>query len=470
MECPNYLSSLPFLIPVTFDSGPSICKKHLKQILQSEADDPQITKFFPNHLASIEPTSHSNGKSTGAAFFCPKSLLGRGKEYNDDSASTTDCDLIANDPALVRFTAFLVPANYLEPTMSLQTPQSKASNKQGISPAPSSGSTSISKSQSPWTPGKVPLSSEKQEMKLLYFAIGDLEKADSETILFCVDHCQVRSLELQNVMNNEVNSDMEDVSSEKPYCLTIQFDTCSFRIFHENVVMETKQDEMSEKIIIYDSFSCIKEFILTDGRKSVDLRAFHFSFECYLEHMTSANEVISEQQSNEAEGQTSHDIPMNMMHHDSGQSSEPKSSPVAENKHLVEHQLDTYNKSWKAVLAVDAVVKLHANGRLGTLNQGNKVFTSISKTCSELCGELYLTQSEYELIQEEDRLQEALSRMEGQMDSTIRALFPAKKNITPTNKMTSENIYHFESQVTEQLKSYKSAVRDRCHAAYLLKR
>lgn len=470
MECSNYLSSLPFLIPVTFDSGPSICKKHLKQILQSEADDPHITKFFSNHLSSIEPTSHTNGKSTGAAFFCPKSHVTGEKECNDDSASTTDCDLIANDPALVKFSAYLVPASYLEPTMSLQTPHSKTGNKQGVSPVPSTGSTSISKSQSPWTPGNFPLSAETQAMKLLYFAIGDLEKANSETIFFCVDHCQIRSLELQNVNSNEVHSDMEDVSSDKPYCLTIQFDSCSFRIFHENVVMESKQDKMSEQKIICDSFSCIKEFILTDGRKSIDLRPHHFSFECFLEHMNPTNEVISEQQSNEAEGQTSHDMPMKMMHHDSEQTSEPNALPLSENMSLVKDQLDRYNKSWKAVLAVDAVLKLHANGRMGGLNQGNKVFTSILKTCSELCGKLYLTQSEIEMIQEENSLQEALLRMEEQMDGTIRALFPAKKNTTPTNKLNLENIFNLESQVAEQLESYKSAVRDRYHTAYLVKR
>jgi hypothetical protein len=159
-----------------------------------------------------------------------------------------------------------------------------------------------------------------------------------------------------------------------------------------------------------------------------------------------------------------------MIHHDSEQTSEPNALPLSENMSLVKDQLDRYNKSWKAVLAVDAVLKLHANGRMGGLNQGNKVFTSILKTCSELCGKLYLTQSEIEMIQEENSLQEALLRMEEQMDGTIRALFPAKKNTTPTNKLNLENIFNLESQVAEQLESYKSAVRDRYHTAYLVKR
>jgi hypothetical protein len=465
MECHNYLRSLPFLIPVTFDSGPSICKKHLKQILQSEDDDLDITLFFPNHLASIEPISHTNAKSTAVAFFCSTSLLANDKEGNDDSASTTDCDLIANDPALVRFSAYLVSANYLDPTMNSQ---SKTSNKQGISPVPSTGSTSKSKSQSPWTPGHGPLSSESQEMQLLYFAIGDLEKADSETILFCVDHCQIRSFsfDLHNVTKDEVHSDGEDTSSEKLYGITtIQFDTCSFRI-----LMEAKGIPVCEQEIKREEFSYMKDFILIDGQKSVDLRGSHFSFECYLEHMHPTNDAISEHQSNEAEGQTSHDIPMKIMNNDTEQNCEPKSLPSSENVHLVQHQLNTYNESWKAVQAVDAMVKLHTNGRMGTLNQENKVFTSILKTCSELCGKLYLTQSESEMIQEEDRLHEVLSRMEEQMDNSIRTLFPGKKNAASTNKLNSEHVSDLESQVTEQLEAYKAALRDRYNAVYLLKR
>ena len=178
--------------------------------------------------------------------------------------------------------------------------------------------------------------------------------------------------------------------------------------------------------------------------------------------MNPTNEVIVEQQSNEVKVQTSHDMPMKMIHHDSEHTFEPNALPLSENTSLVKDQLDRYNENWKAVLAVDAVLKLLANGRLGA-------FTSILKTRSELCGKLYLAQSEMEMIHEENSLQEALSRMEEQMDGTIRELFPAKKNATPTNKLNSENILNLESQVAEQLETYKSSVRDRYNTAYLVK-
>lgn len=468
MDRSDYLITLPFLIPVSFESGPIICRHHLKQILQSESDDLEVIKIFPSHVVSIEPISHKSQKCTGPAFFCTKTSDADSKDMNCDSSSTSHREYLESDPSLTKFNAYLVPVHHHDNNLQ-RSPCPNSIGKNPSSPVPSSASTSLSKSQSPWTPRINTLSSsDALNINLLYFAVGDLRKIDSDIIFYCVDPCQIRALEV--VGTKESGDRFHERASEsirEPHCLTIQFDTCLFRIFHEKIVTEIKTEEIAHQNTIHEAFSSIKTHILSEGRRSAEFREGNLSFGQYISLISPSHNAISVQHTHDMEGQTSHEL-ITYMNRESDEKVESK--PSHEKTSLIENQLDIYSRSWRGILALDALTKLEKKDRIDTLNSGNKVFTSVAKTCTTLCSKLYVTESETDLIEEEERLENKVSEIDGKMNDIMRTLFPVKKDAILIQKPNAEEIVHLEAQLEMHLEAYKSAIKNRHGTAFYLQR
>jgi hypothetical protein len=473
MDRSALLNSLPFLYKVAPNgNGPLIWKQHLNLISQYLAgkDDNSSAHLFPCHALSIEPIAHHCGDTAGVAFFSNTSTW----DNTNSISSTEEGEAGIGDPALVDFTAFLLSAyyqRYSEDGNVMKTPLHK--QKPIHSPALSSASTAMTNSHSPRTPrgarggdaGVTTMNTAPpaDETHVLYFVV------DQE--IYCVDHCQIRSIEVEEPTNQSLNDNFGEHGNVKPMSLLLTFDSCTFRVFYDNDISNSEQRSVQEQeTLLRNCFLKLKTFMLSEGTKLAEFRSSNDSFVSYLGQLGRPDYCGESSVESQAEnGQTSNphnSIATENSMRTSGEVDSRKDDAVMDDSdsihgpNPISSRLDAYENSWKSLQALHCLLKTHKRRKVAnSLDQGDKLFAMLANKSAQECTRSYVD-SEVDINREERREDEDLSKIQESIDIQIQMVFPAKKNhsSTPNKSMDGAEDGEFGARIMEELSNYKVAV------------
>lgn len=455
MERIALLNSLPFLYHVTPVNGAIIWKQHWDLISQDLASKNYTStssyeKMFPCHAVSIEPIAHHCGHSAGVAFFSKKKSYESSSIWNHDNSMVSTEDE-CGDPALVNFTAYLLSAHHERSSFGGETTSPSNRFGSGYSPALSSASTAMTNSNSPRTPknGRAPDGMASDETSVLYFVI------DNE--MYCVDHFQIRSMEIE-----EATKGTSDENKQlKPMSLLLTFDSCTLRVFYDNVISNTedKPNEQQETLL-QSSFLKLKSFMLSSGTKFADLRSSNDSFLSYLSQLVYPDHPGESSHGSQQNGQTS-DPSNNTFTSEGMQAVNRLESNGAVASNPILSRIDAYKNSWNSLKSIHCLLKLHQRGKIaGNLDQDDKFFLMLANKSARECRKSYLD-SDDDMNNEELRTDNSLTEIQESLDKVMLTAFPPKKhNSSKSNKnISNPNNADFESQIRKELTRYKSTVK-----------
>ena len=474
MDRNTLLGSLPFLYTVSPNNGVPIWKQHwdvLSQYRAGKDDDTEKLELFSSHALSIEPVAHHIGATAGVAFFSNKRRKLDSWNNTDSSSSSVG---ESSDPALVKFNAYLLPAyvcseGYMADANWTKTPVNQALNHTSASPLNSSFSTTMTKSQSPKTPKTERSSNENEETNVLYFVVDDE--------VFCVDHCQIRSIEIEeSAVVNQANDD----DFKAPMSLLLTFDSCTFRIFYDNVICNAQEkSDADQESLLQKSFNKMKSFMLSDGTKLAEFRSSHDSFCEYL-WMLSSSQYGESGESHTENGQTSHDAIMTEdgINNECSESiqkgnenAQTELSEVSDRLHdfadgvPLSERLVAYESSWSSLQAIHALLKLHAAGKTASnLDQSDNCFIALANKSAKECVKSYVA-SEQTYIEGEMKADAKLSDIQESIDEVVHNIFPAKKGhaATPSG---SASLQHNNMDLGAQIKNHLSRYKDTVNAKH----
>lgn len=476
MDRNTLLGSLPFLYTVSPNIGVPIWKQHWDVLSQYRAgkDDDDIEKLelFPSHALSIEPVAHHIGATSGVAFFSNKRRKLDSWNNTDSSSSSVG---ESSDPALVKFNAYLLPAyvcseGYMVADANwTKTPVNQALNHTSASPLNSSFSTTMTKSQSPKTPKAERSSNGNEETNVLYFVVDDE--------VFCVDHCQIRSIEIEETVANQ---QADDDDFKAPMSLLLTFDSCSFRIFYDNVIDNAQENSVADQeSLLQKSFNKMKRFMLSDGTKLAEFRSSNDSFCEYL-WMLSSSQYGESGESHTENGQTSHDAIMTEdgINNECSESiqkgnenAQTELSEVSERLHEftdgvpLSERLVAYENSWSSLQAIHALLKLHAAGKTASsLDQSDNCFIALANKSAKECVKSYVA-SEQTFIDGEMKADAKLSEIQESIDEVVQSIFPAKKGHA-TSHSESTSLQHNNMDLGAQIKNHLSRYKDTVNAKH----
>ena len=472
MDRNTLLGSLPFLYTVSPNNGVPIWKQHwdvLSEYRTGKDDDIEKLELFPSHALSIEPVAHHIGATSGVAFFSNKRR--KLDSWNNTDSSSSSVGEIS-DPALVKFNAYLLTAyvcseGYMVDANWTKTPANQALNHTSASPLNNSSfSTTMTKSQSPKTPKAEHSSIGNEETNVLYFIVDDE--------VFCVDHCQIRSIEIEGSVANQAN----DV--EAPMSLLLTFDSCTFRIFYDNVICNAQEKSAADQeSLLQKSFNKMKSFMLSDGTKVAEFRCSNDSFCEYL-WMLSSSQYGESEESHTENGQTSHDAIMTEdgINNECSESiqkgnenAQTELSEVSERLHEftdsvpLSERLIAYENSWSSLQALHALLKLHAAGKTASnLDQSDNCFIALANKSAKECVKSYVA-SEQTFIEGEMKADAKLSEIQESIDEAVQNIFPAKKGHA-TTPSGSASLQHNNTDLGAQIKNHLSRYKDTVNAKH----
>lgn len=463
------LKSLPFLYEVSPSERFLIWNQHWEKISQHHqpgndilSDDDQL---FPCHSLSIE-TVACGGTGAGVAFFSNARKKLDNWNITESHSSSTAGEML--DPALSRFKAYLLPAqskNDIEkvPQDTAYVVESRR-NEHG-SPVASSASTSMTKSQSPKTPSL----GQREECSILYFVV--------DQDIFCVDHRQIRSIEIQEgITENSESCHMKNSKDTNhlqalPMSLLFTFDAVVFRVFYDHVVTDADEGSTHEKEAkLQQSFLKLKRFMLAQSEKMTGKQIPNQSFGSYLETLSPSrlHGCTSPSASVDENGQTSNDAIVtgeardkmscgNLKHVEDAsvdgiRNDIDTKDPSKDGSSLLVY-LSAYDKSWDSVKSIHSLLKLRQRGNVvNDLNHENLFFGTLCNQSAVECMKSYVW-SEHLLSIEESEVDAKLTEIEDAIDRDVHKIFPAKGQFE-----SQREVIELQPQIELQLSKYKKYV------------
>jgi len=434
--------------------------------------------LFPCHSLSIE-TITGGTNSTNIAFFSnvKKKWDSWNNTESSSSSSSSSTTVDAVDPALSRFRAYLLAARRQNLGDRRDNERDNVHGKYGkesTSPAASSVSTTMTKSQSPKTPTHAGSRYGTEESSLLYFVI--------DQDVFCVDHRQIRSIEIQEASMHEKDV---DPSVTLPMSLLFTFDSVVFRIFHDNVVSDDGGINVCEQeSVLKKNVLKLKTFMLSDSHGMPEYREPNQSFLSYLDALSSPhiNGDHFRASSADENGQTSNDALMtgNGKENIDDSSLEKKADGTtmhdtesAETNeswtggHSLDEYLNSYEKSWHSLESVHSLLKLRTNVKIvNDLDEHNVFFGGLCNQSAMECMKSYVTSEQFLLLQE-SKAEEQLSDIEEAINRNVHKIFPAKGQV---ELQRSDDLELLQMQIEKQLSQYKQMVNAKHRALSFIPR
>lgn len=475
------LKSLPFLYEVTPSERFLIWNQHwetLSQQHQGKEDLSSELLLFPCHSLSIE-TVNCGTDSTGVAFFSNvKRKLDSWNNTESSSSSSTTVETV--DPALSKFKAYLLPVQRQISNENRDDERTNFHEKRGkeyTSPAASSSSTAMTKSQSPKTPTHAGSRSGKEESCLLYFVI------DQDVL--CVDHRQIRSICIEEAITRDTTnreSHQRDLKSSVslPMSLLFTFDSVVFRVFHDNFDSDGGGLSVSEQeSVLRKNFLKIKTFMLSDIHCTPEYGESNHSFLSYLDHLSALHHLNGDHfqsSSPDENGQTSNDAMvarngnentdcMNLNSMDDTDRAERNATGAA--VHPLVENLKSYEKSWQSLKSIHSLLKLRRNGKItNDLDQQNVFFGSLCNQTAIECTKSYIS-SEQHLLLQESKAEIDLAEIEEAINRNVNKIFPVKGQC---ELQRSEDIDCLQTQIEKQLSDYKKMVNSKHRALSFIPR
>lgn len=489
MDRGDLLKSLSFLYEVSPSKRLLIWNQHWETLShhhhhhhQGNEDLSNEFLLFPYHSLSIE-TVTCGADSAGVAFF--SNVKRRLDSWNNTESSSSSTTVETVDPALSKFRAYLLPVQRQKVLGNRDGERTNFHEKQGkdyTSPGASSASTAMTKSQSPKTPTHAGSRSGKEESSLLYFVI--------DQDIFCVDHGQIRSIEIEEASTRDTinqSSSRKDIdpSVTLPMSLLFTFDSVVFRVFHDNVNSDDGRISVSEQeSFIKKSFLKIKTFMLSDSHGMLECRESDQSFLSYLDLLSSPQHIDGDHfdaSSADENGQTSNDalVKENGKEHTGNTNLKTLDSTAMDNSeheetnasmtgvHSLVEYLNSYEKSWHSLTSIHSLLKLRRNGKVvNDLSQHNTFFGNLCNQAAVECTKSYVSSEQY-LLLEESKAEEELSQIEEGINRNVHKIFPAKGQF---ELQSSEHIDLLQTQIETQLSEYKKMVNAKHRALSFIPR
>lgn len=422
------LKSLPFLNKVCPTTGPKIWKEHWSILTvernKAKDDNTSENELFTNnnHALSIEPIDHNTLQSAGVAFFSSKKRRVDGWNETDSTADSANDKI---DPALSNFHAYLLPA-------SLSTSDEENTD-----------STSLSRDSE----------SQKQDTKILYFFI--------EGECFCVDHLQIRSIEVEEARSTNENSK----ELRLPMSMIFSFDSCNFRVLSDDSIMDSESNFDNQELSLQQSFKRLKEFMTSEGTKIfAEYRTKEYSFQHYLALLRCPLDTGSSQPDNHYENGQTTTVDSNSLSTKDQESAEAsKDHEIIRQTGDTKDKLESYHKSLKALQTVHSLFKLKAHGKIpNKMDSDDLTFVKFVNKCALECSKSFVDMEDNAVHQTEAKTNEAISEVQESIDEIVGSIFPAKRGLsmTPTKRGQDEfgNTLDFEAEMNSKLENYRSLV------------